>query len=142
MIETIYQHIKTQFPIPLESDITEFELKYQFTLPPSYKKFILNFNGGSFRNVVVSFGNGKSDMLTYLHGINATFEDAELGEDLDLFTNNSPPSILPIGGTGFGTLILLDVEGRVLYQEASSDSFELLESSLDAFFQSLQIKES
>ena len=136
--ELIYDKCsKTRFPLPTKDDIAKLEQKLAIKLTEPYANFLLQFNGCSFRNAVVSFGAGQSDFLTYLHGIGATFDSAELGEDLDLFEGTTA---LPIGGTGFGSLILLDLDrGDVYLKQPNDENAELIAGSIHEFFAQLSL---
>ncbi len=143
MFDKIYAKCcRTSFELPTEKQLVSFENDYHLNLPASYRNFILTRNGGSFRGLVIEFGDNKSDFLTYMHGLNATFAGAELGEDINLFDDNEPPVILPIGGTGFGSLVLLVVgegadNGNVLIKHPNDESFEYLAETLPVFFAAL-----
>lgn len=140
-IGKIYENYsKTRFPLPNVSAIDAFEERNSITLPDAYRKFILEYNGGSFRSTVVSFGDGNSDFLTFMHGIGATFPGAELEEDVGLLDDDS---LLIIGGTGMGSLLLLDIEkGQILIKQSFDHSIEILADCLEEFFDGLTIDET
>ena len=80
------------------------------------------------------------DTLTYLSGIGATHEYAELGEPstLVMFEDNDPLKILPIGYTAMGGLIILDTatgegRGEIYYKQAFGE-FHWMAESIEEFF--------
>jgi hypothetical protein len=103
----------TRFPLPSETDVAELEERTKCRFPEGYREFVLQFNGGYFCDPEIEqVGEGfPRDSLRNLFGIRATHEEAELGlpRRTFLFDDNDPPKILPIGLTGTGGLIILDV---------------------------------
>ena len=98
-----------RFPSCTDSDVIELENRLSARLPPDYRSFLLEFNGGYFNEPLIR-GDCPTDALNALKGIAAPAEFAVLGSTLDLalFEENDPLCILPIGNTVTGSLILLD----------------------------------
>jgi hypothetical protein len=102
-------------------------------LPDGYREFLARYNGGSFNepDIIPTVENCPEDCLTFMHGIGASFECAELANeaDLALFDDNNPVQILPIGGTMMGGLIILatyfDDCGNIFYKKAFGDFYYL-----------------
>jgi len=103
-----------RFPLPAEKLVRELEGRLKIPLPPHYRQFILEFNGGCFGEphpvITPVHDECPCDSLTDLWGINATYKHAELGRDTNLFDDNDPPIILPIGYTSMGNLLYLVTE--------------------------------
>jgi len=77
-------------------------------LPTIYREFLLRFNGGLFADpLFVARGNVDRFRIAYLHGIYAPVKHADLGSDTDIFDDNDPVEILPIGATNGGDLLLM-----------------------------------
>lgn len=149
MIETLYSkmHLDSAFELPVETEVAKLELKIGVTLPAEYRTFILGRNGGTFHGVIVPFPNGKSDYLDSMHGINSRTDYAELGEDLNLFTDNHLAKLLPIGGTGMGSLVLMyvggtieDGEGAICIQGPFSNEFIGVADSFGEFLNLLMFE--
>jgi hypothetical protein len=75
-----------------------------------------------------------------MFGIGASHPEAELARpiDLTLFDDNDPLKIIPIGRTGMGGLIILDVapgdgNGAIFLKQEWGD-FHYLVDDLEAFF--------
>jgi hypothetical protein len=121
------------------------ERRIQVTFPESYRRFLLEYNGGFFRDPgIAPVGDGcPDDSLTELYGIGASDPCAELGDSasLALFDGNDPPVIVPIGYTIMGGLIILVTDpegyGAILLKEAYGDFFYLADG-IEEFFELLQ----
>jgi hypothetical protein len=138
--------LDTAFTLPSEVDLLAFEAGVGAKLPEQYRQFLLQHNGGYFQDVVVNFGGGLGDGLDYLSGIGASFPDAELGEDLDVFDDNDPLKILPIGYTQCGSFLLLgvadDIRGQVWVQISEDEEFKLIADSFIEFFGGLKVEKT
>ena len=141
-IEYAYRRFSRQrFPLPTESQLVELEQRIGVTLPLDYRRFLLDYNGGYFNwpEIHPNDPDCPDDVLTYLHGIRAPDKDAALGtqSDLNLFEENTPPKILPIGYTMMGSLIVLvtqaDSAGTILFKKAFGDFYYLAEG-IEEFF--------
>jgi hypothetical protein len=112
-IELAYRRFsKKRFPLPTEGQVRALEQRIQVAFPDDYRDFLLEYNGGYFTEPEITpVSEGcPQEALTFMHGFNASRNEAELGRpsDLSLFDDNSPPKIVPIGDTPLGSLILLD----------------------------------
>jgi len=137
---------RVRFPLPTENQLAEVEQRIGIILPDDYRQFILKFNGGDFGEPdITPVGDGcPEDALTYLSGIGASHEGAELGtlSMMCLFDDNDPPKIVPIGYTIMGGLILLDTapgegRGEIYYKEPFGDFYWIAES-IEEFFKLLR----
>jgi hypothetical protein len=133
---------RVRFPLPAEEQLAELERRIDIVLPDDYRRFILEFNGGYFREPrITPVGDGcPQDALTYMSGIGASHEYAELGRPswMMLFEDNMPPKILPIGYTAMGGLIILDTapgdgRGEIYYKQAFGEFYWIAES-IEEFF--------
>ncbi len=115
-IEFIYKsHVSTQFLIPSEKQVLELESRIGVKLPESLRRFILQHNGGFFKDLefTIKIGNAqRAERLDFISGVNAQIPVAELGrhEDLEIFENNVPPRLLPIGYTAMGSMPLVSTQ--------------------------------
>jgi len=148
-IQFAYQHYcKKRFPLPSERQVADLESRIEVGLPPDFRQYILEFNGGWFNEPRITPGpNGcPADRLSYLSGIGASHRCAELASpaDLALFDDNRPMQILPIGYTLMGNLLLLVVasdgtdRGHILLKKAFSDQSFFLADGIVDFFKLLQ----
>ena len=132
---------RKRFPLPSEVQLADLERRIEIVFPDDYRQFILEFNGGYFREPdITPVGDCPPDALKYLSGIGASHENAELGESstLDLFDGNVPPKIVPIGGTPMGGLIILDTapgegRGEIYYKQAFGESYWIA-GGIEEFF--------
>jgi hypothetical protein len=141
-IEDAYRKFSTdRFPLPTEQQLAELEARVRVGLPPDYRRFVLQVNGGYFNEPEITpVGEGcPPDSLTCVHGIGASHWEVELASEfyLALFDENDPPIILPIGHTSMGGLIILTTEadgrGEILLKQAFGD-FHYLAKGIDEFF--------
>ena len=129
-------------PYPRRVQVAELEQRIGVRFPDDYRRFLLGFNGGYFKEPEITpVGEGcPLDTLEILFGIGASHWEAELCTTATMgsFDDNSPPKIVPIGRTGMGGLIILDDapgEGRgsIFLKKAFGDFYFLVEE-LEAFF--------
>jgi hypothetical protein len=116
-IETAYKKFcKERFPLPSEQQVADLELRIGIPLPPDYRQWLLEYNGGFFTEPDIAPPSPACplDRLTVMAGINATHPSAELcapgGFTPATFDDNDPPQILPIGYTMMGNLLFLVTE--------------------------------
>lgn len=104
-----YEFCTTKFPLPSAERVAELEKQLGIALPAEYRQFLLDFNGGIFNEPQIepSIEGCPTDRLTFLKGIAASTPVAELGSDVDLFDDNDPPHVLPIGATLMGNLLYM-----------------------------------
>lgn len=143
IIDDVYARLATKrFPLPTESDVADLEKRTKCRFPEDYRQFLLEYNGGYFNDPEIEqVGEGfPRESLLNLFGIRASHEEAELGlpRRTDLFDDNDPPKILPIGLTGTGGFIILDVapgdgKGNIFLKVAWGDFYYLCES-IDDFW--------
>ncbi len=146
-IEYAYQRFCSErFALPTEADIRAIERQIKVTLPDDFRQFILEFNGGYFDDPGITpvVEGCPDESLAFLCGIRPTHEEAELGQEfyLNLFDDNDPPKIVPIGGTPLGSLIVLDTapgdgRGSIYFKQAFGD-FYYLADGIEEFFELLR----
>ena len=112
-IERVYAlYIKERFPLPSERDVVALEKRINVRLPPEYRHFVLNYNGGWLKaHRLLLPPEIMPDHLDCLYGIGADHERAELGKmrDMLLFSDNNPPEVVVVGSTALGNLLVLGV---------------------------------
>ncbi|MDB5387263.1 MAG: / family [Planctomycetaceae bacterium] len=140
-IEKAYRDFCTKrFPLPSSKEISKFEEKIGVGLPPEYRSFIEEFNGGDFAlpKIESSGEPCPTDRLRHMSGIGATHESAELGRlpDLQLFGDVHHPEVLPIGRTIMNYFILL-----VIAPGGEDYGWVLLRTFTDSFFLAENIEE-
>jgi len=109
-IQSVYDAFAVErFPLPSEEQVSDLESRLGIPLPLHYRKFILEFNGGFFREPKPLIAPVHEELRWYeldgLWGIAAAHRHAELGNDTNLFDDNDPPLILPIGNTSGNHLL-------------------------------------
>lgn len=144
-IEMAYNElIDERFPLPSEKQVADLEARWRIEFPPDYRKFLLQYNGGYFTkpDIIPPYPECPNDRLSNLAGLNATHPYAELGGpsgyDPDLFDDNDPPIILPIGYTVMGNLIYLVTEqldrGVIGLKKAYTSEYFQLAEGIEGFF--------
>jgi hypothetical protein len=135
-----------RYPLASESAIENFERRLGVPLPPHYRDYLLTFNGGYFNDPIV--GDEDSDWPSFsvstLYGLGSEGKGADLARpaNLNLFTNNDPFQILPIGCTPGGFLILLvtdpdgDDYGDILLK--TFDETYFVANSMHEFFEQMR----
>lgn len=107
-----------RFTLPSEYEVAGLEARLGILLPPDYRQFILQFNGGVFNEPAIFLPGQRAtvDWLTLLAGIHAPQPSLELG-GIDgegftpaIFDGNDPVQILPIGYTLKNGLLWLAVQ--------------------------------
>jgi hypothetical protein len=146
--EHVYQTFATErFPLPTVKQLDERETRIGVRFPEDYRRFILKYNGGFFNEpeIVTETEGAGGCSLRFLHGIGATHVTAELGDAsaIELFEENDPPQIVPIGETGMGGLILLvtsqeDDDGVIVLKKPFGDFFHLA-SNIAEFFELIRV---
>lgn len=101
-------------PLPSEQDITNFELRYEFRLPHSYRKFLLEYNGGdpddaNVFNFADDSGETSSDVRRFL--FLGEGEDS-LDAWLTAYKGRLPANVLPIAYDQGGNPICLILGGE------------------------------
>ncbi len=142
-IDNAYSRFSVKrFPLTSEAQLVELEQRIGVTFPDDYRQFLLELNGGYFKEPEITpVGEGcPQDTLEILFGIGASHWEAELATPsyMVLFDDNYPPKIVPIGRTGMGGLIILDTapgEGRgEIFLKKAFGNFYYLTEDLEAFF--------
>ena len=123
-IEFAYDRFcKERFPMPSEGQLFALQRQIGVPLPPDYRDFILEFNGGYFNDPIITpVGPGcPTECLDSLFGIGDSRSTVELGEtaSIGLFDDNNPPKIMPIGRTAVGGLIILDTAPATAMDQSS-----------------------
>lgn len=123
-----------RFPLPSEYEVTELESRLRVRLPPEYRQFLLQHNGGIFDEPAIVLPGQQTavDWLAILAGVRSPQPSFELG-GIDgqglfppsIFDGNDPVQILPIGYTLKNGLIWLavDLDGDDFGQIALKPAF-------------------
>jgi hypothetical protein len=144
-IQSAYdRYCQERFSSTSEARVSALEQKIGVVLPDDYRRFVLEFNGGYFNEpeITAPGDNCPRDVLTFLCGLGASHEEAELGSYLPLFADNDPPKVVPIGGTALGALIVIDTapgDGQgAIYLKPAFDDYHYLAPAIEAFFRLLR----
>ena len=147
-IRTAYDlFCEKRFPLPTEQQVADLEKRIGVSLPPDFRQFVLEYNGGVFTEprIVPPSEDCPLDRLTVLDGIGASHHSCELASasSLSLFDDNDPPQIVPIGYTLMGNLLYLVTHpegfGHIGLKKAFSDDSYYLASGIDEFFGLLRV---
>jgi hypothetical protein len=92
-------------------DINKFELQFNLVLPPKYKKFLLESNGGAPEPNVFETGEPGISCVNGLFGIyTGGYED--VGVRMGVFDGRLPNGFIPVGDDPSGNLICLGITHR------------------------------
>lgn len=97
--------------------ITNFENKYSIVLPISYRKFLIQFNGGltaKGSEVFLINEYQKSSIIDKFYGLNIK-ESSNIEFYLDNYYDIFPGGIIPIGEDPGGNYICLNANGNEDY---------------------------
>jgi hypothetical protein len=138
-----------RFPLPSESQVSDLERRIKVDFPDDYRQYVLEFNGGYFDDPIIKpvVEGCPLETLTYMCGIHAKHSGAELGrqDSIALFDGNDPPKIVPIGYTGLGAFIILNLDeqecGTIYFKEARG-GFYYLADNIEGFFDLLHSLDS
>ncbi|MFO0967672.1 MAG: SMI1/KNR4 family protein [Gemmataceae bacterium] len=136
---------EARFPLPSEQQVKSLERRLGIPLPPDFRKFLLEYNGGIFNEPEIVPPEGQNcphDRLTYIEGLGGPKEFDDFGSpaSLSLFEDNDPPQLAPIGHTMMGNLIWLVVDpdgddrGAIGLKKAFADEHFFLADGIDGFF--------
>jgi hypothetical protein len=136
---------KRRFPLPTEQQVADFEARIAAPLPPNYRRFLLEYNGGLFSepDMIPLVDGCPLDGLTFMQGIGVADHTFDLTRTLYLFDDNYPVQILPIGYTLMGNLIFVvtdpdgDDYGGIGMKIASSDRAFNFGADIEEFFSRL-----
>ena len=89
-----------------EEELSDFETTNHITLPPTYRSFLLKFNGGEPVRKTVK---DTSFELLYIFGMHNGDYYASLYKHIEMFAGRLPFSTFPIAADPFGNLFLMSV---------------------------------
>lgn len=97
-----------------EDKVSQFEFNHSLKLPGSYRRFLLNYNGGRVRSGLFNFTNRSGDRemgeISFLFGI-VNDNILSLQENIATYAERLPSDVIPIGRDSGGNLICLGVRG-------------------------------
>jgi hypothetical protein len=134
--------VSERFPLPNEKQVIVFERRIASKLPPDFRQYILELNGGFFDDaeIVPDHDECPSSILSDMNGLGSPHPDFELNQPggWRLFDDNDPPKVIPIGGTPMGDFIMLVTElgenpGTILFKQAFGE-FYFLAEGIEEFF--------
>ncbi len=148
-IEDVYDKcLETPNSLPSSEQVGSLESTLGVSLPPEYRQFLLERNGGTFnsgklRRLIITFSeNGRGDCLDSLYGIGARKTCGDLCKEAVLFDDDRPCRLVPIGYTAIGVLLLIATEalgkdnaGQIWIQFPYDEDFYKLCDSLTSMFQ-------
>lgn len=148
-IEEVYDKcLETRNSLPSSEQVAMLESTLGVALPPEYRQFLLERNGGTFnrgkfRRLIITFEDNKGDCLDKLYGIGAPSNTCgDLCKEAILFDDYRPCRLVPIGYTALGVLLLIVTEalgkekaGQIWIQYPGDEEFWELCDSFTSMFQ-------
>lgn len=123
-----------------EKDIIHLEEITGYTLPDTYKQFLLKYNGGEpnpYFFLVPDWKYGQS-LVSEFKGIDPNRVGLDLLEIIDIKQFDLPKGVIPIGGDPGGNLILIDLKtGKIYFWDHENVPNELndkIEEFRNAYF--------
>lgn len=155
-IEEVYDKcLEIPNSLPSSEQVATLESTLGVSLPPEYRQFLLERNGGTFnrgkfRRLIISFEDNKGDCLDSLYGIGARKTCGDLCREAVLFDDDRPCRLVPIGYTALGVLLLIvtealgqDKAGQIWIQYPYDEEFwELCDSFTSMFEDHLTIEDA
>lgn len=148
-VEQAYREFcRERFSPTSEKRIIDLEQKIGVRLPDEYRHYLLSYNGGAFNDPIMPVAEDgcPEDCLDVMFGIVEDPIGCNLASpgNLNLFDDNHPAIILPIGYSLMGNLLVLRTEpgeelGWILLKIQDSDDYFVLAKSLDDFFGRLEV---
>src|SRR5262245_55809923 len=92
--------------------LMSFEDRHELCLPEAYRRFLLQYNGGQpvpSAFPIQEFPNNPVGVLQVFFGLDARIKTVDLDETLLDLGGASPAGIVPIGCTGTGDYVCLDL---------------------------------
>jgi hypothetical protein len=131
-----------RFSLPSSADLKTLEEHCRVYLPADFRNFLLRFNGGEFldpsfyvKEINKTFGLS----LLFGCGIGGSYD---LINNVDLFEENIPTLILPIGSTTGNSLLLLVTEdferGSIRIKEPWLETSVFVAKDFDDFLELFQ----
>jgi len=143
-VEQAYRRFcQTRFSPASEEQIADLERKIGVRLPDEYRRYLLSYNGGSFNAPVMGARDKQcpENCLHVMFGMGEQPNACNLANPvyLNLFDDNYPAIILPIGYTPTGNLLVLRTEpddelGWILLKIQDSDDYFVVAESINDFF--------
>jgi hypothetical protein len=96
-----------------EAELVKFEEQIGFTLPESYRNFLLVYNGGEpspYFHKVPKW-HFQQSLVVEFKGIDPCSEYVDLGEAIELLQDRLPKGFIPIGGDPGGNYVLISLDG-------------------------------
>jgi hypothetical protein len=120
---TVMNFKDTNQPTTSESEVSEFEKRRGIKLPPDYRQFLLDYNGGTpLKQAVVIPDCHQEAIVDHFLGLKRNDEDIDTW--LDELDGDMPSEFIPIGFDPGGNALLLDLTDGVVYYWDSSRSFK------------------
>jgi SMI1/KNR4 family protein SUKH-1 len=131
-----------------DRDVAAFEHKYKVVLPPAYRRFLLDTNGGRPERDLFPieglYGNPYGRVHIFF-GLNDSDESFNLDWKMKIFAGRVPSHLLPIAKTEGADLICISLhskrEGAIFYWDGyaqpGEDNLYFLASDFDRFVASL-----
>jgi hypothetical protein len=101
---------------PLSWDkLEEFEDRYQLTIPPQYRDFLLKHNGGSPVPDTISFPDGSNtSSIRLIYGIHNGPYWSTLDWAFESYLGSMPEEFIPFGEDPMGNVFIIAVKGNDL----------------------------
>jgi hypothetical protein len=151
-VDEAYQKFCVErFPAVSIEQIQDLEASINVHFADAYRYYLLAYNGGSFTYAKLLFPRERpgNEYLRFMNGIGTSHRATELGRkfDINLFDDNDPPQIVPIGSTWTNGLILLTTygtddedDGKIIFKKEFGD-FYFLADDIKQFFAGLEVPE-
>lgn len=117
--------------LPSEEEVRSFERKHKFSLPPDYKEFLLEKNGGVPDKSLIDVPSLGERVVRRCFALKGAASSYTLDYIISVYKGRVPTGMLPIGDDPAGNLFLIELSegedyGRIYFwdheQEADMES--------------------
>ncbi len=93
-------------------ELAEFEKQLRTVLPPEYRNYLIEHNGGKFENRIVSLpGEGGETRIHHIYGLHHGPAYARLADTYIWFAETFSADYLPVSDDSFGNWFCLKLRG-------------------------------
>ena len=102
-----------------ETEVDAFEKKYNISLPPAYRRFLIETNGGRPERDAFSVPGFTESSIQVFLGLNDPITSCNLDWCREVYSDRLPEHIMPIATTGLADIVCMsigqDTAGAVYY---------------------------
>ena len=126
-----------------EAEVAQVESELGVKLPEQYRRFLLQYNGGSPQPPAFRYGTGPyADSQVQSFNCILPGDYTDLRKQAQVFKGRVPDTLLPIGADPFGNVIAIGVRsdelGKVFFWDHETSDVHPVAPGFNAFLDSLE----